>query len=313
MDHLYLLSWESVILALNNNSKSTISFRTTKISEHEGKVKTWGCRGSIAISSPECQKYGGNTTCFEIKSDCIPEGTKLMIDAGTGFVQAGHSYLPELKNGNLRYVLLFTHYHWDHIMGLTIAPPTFVDDIPMDMYGPQDEKVQLQDMISHLLQRPYFPVDSKKITHKVKFKSFLDFDVNVILCHQEGGFAVLKYDRYMKLKDGEKGLPINGTSYPIDECLLIKMAKTNHGNSTCITYRFEEKPTGKVFVLCTDHENTAGISADLKKHFENADLAIIDGQYDEAKIVSTQAEYEYLAWTITAAALFGIIIHQASR
>jgi hypothetical protein len=45
----------------------------------------------------------------------------------------------------------------------------------------------------------------------------------------------------------------------------------------------------------------------------NVDLDTIDGQYDEAKIVSTQAEYEYLAWTITAAALFGIIIHQASR
>lgn len=49
----------------------------------------------------------------------------------------------------------------------------------------------------------------------------------------------------------------------------------------------------------------------LKNH--NINLDTIDGQYDEAKIVSTQAEYEYLAWTITATALFGIIIHQASR
>lgn len=254
------------------------------------KVKVWGCRGSIAISSPDCAKYGGNTTCFEIQSDCIPKSSKLMIDAGTGFVPAGYNYLPQIKDG-LNYQLFFTHYHWDHIMGLTLAPPTFVDEIPINLYGPQDENVEVEDMLAYLLQRPYFPVDSKRITHRMNFRSFLDLDVHVILVHPEGGFDVMEIDKYRRQLEDDKGLLINSRYFRKEECLIIKMAKANHANTTCISYRFEENPSGKVFVLLTDHEDTAGISKDLKDHLKGADLAVIDAQYDARKYQTTTANF----------------------
>ena len=101
------------------------------------KIKAWGTRGSIAISNAASIKTGGNTTCFEIDSVCLPAGTHLMLDAGTGLVPAGLTYMPEIGKG-LNYVIMFTHWHYDHIMGMTLAPPTFIDTVPMTIYGPVD-------------------------------------------------------------------------------------------------------------------------------------------------------------------------------
>ncbi|PCJ16736.1 MAG: hypothetical protein COB02_15300 [Candidatus Cloacimonadota bacterium] len=254
------------------------------------KIKTWGCRGSIAINNPDSKTYGGNTTCFEVISDCIPKGTKLMIDAGTGFVPAGRHYLEEPVK-NLNYVMMFTHYHWDHVLGLTLAPPTFIDHIPMAFYGPKDGDKGLSEMMDHVFQQPYFPVDAKRIRHKVTFSTFTNFDVEVVVVHPEGGFTQLNLDEYRRILNGNKQFLMREKSYNIDECLIITMTTTNHGNSTCISYRFEERTSSKVFVLLTDHEDTAGISMDIKKHLKDVDLAIIDGQYDEFKYQTQTANF----------------------
>jgi len=128
------------------------------------KVKTWGSRGSIAVSSEDNIRAGGNTTCYEVKSECLPVGMHLMLDAGTGFVPAGWNYLSELEEGNLHYAILFTHWHYDHIVGLTLAPPTFIDSVPMTLFGPIDEGEGPEEMVKHLFKRPYFPVDAKRIS-----------------------------------------------------------------------------------------------------------------------------------------------------
>ena len=75
------------------------------------EIKSWGTRGSIAISNANSVGHGGNTTCFEIKSVCVPENTKLMIDAGTGLMPATYHYLDEFNNGNkLSYIINIKGY-----------------------------------------------------------------------------------------------------------------------------------------------------------------------------------------------------------
>ncbi len=250
------------------------------------KIKAWGTRGSISISNSDSISTGGNTTCYEVFSECLPAGTKLIIDSGTGFVPAGFQYLPEMGHG-LNYVLLFTHYHWDHILGLTIAPPTFIDQIPMVLYGPRDEGgYGPREMIQYIFKRPFFPVDAKRISYKMKFHVLEDFDVHVMVVHPKGGFAVFNLERFNMLMSTGKQLPIGGKKYEISACMIIRMAKANHGNASCISYRFEEMPTGKVFVFCTDHEDSVGVSIDLRKHFANADLLIIDAQYNHVKYIN---------------------------
>ncbi|RMH73375.1 MAG: MBL fold metallo-hydrolase [Gemmatimonadetes bacterium] len=249
------------------------------------KVKVWGARGSISISNANSIRAGGNTTCYEVISECLPPGTKLMIDSGTGFVPAGWHYLSEMGQG-LKYVLLYTHYHWDHVLGLTLAPPTFIDQIPMELYGPRDEGYGPKEVVQYIFKRPFFPVDAKRVTYKMKFHTIDDFDVHIMVVHPKGGFAVLNLDQFNMLLSAKKQIPLRRKKYDISECMIIRMAKANHGNATCISYRFEEIPTGKVFVFCSDHEDTVGVSLELRRHFSNADLLVIDAQYDQQKYIN---------------------------
>lgn len=253
------------------------------------KVIPWGTRGSIAISNKDSVAAGGNTTCFEIVSECLPANDKLMVDAGTGLVPAAQKYLGDFINGNsLSYTIFFTHYHYDHILGLTLAPPTFINQIPMRLFGPVDEGISAKDMVEVIFKRPFFPVDDKYFRHKIKFKALVDYDVHVVAVHPNGGYVTYSLDKYNAFLKADKHLPMGqGKTYPVSECMIITMAKTNHGNANCISYRFEEKPTGKVLVICTDHEDMAGISMDFRRHLSGADLLIIDAQYSQAKYVCT--------------------------
>lgn len=47
------------------------------------KVKFWGVRGSVPCPGPDTVRYGGNTSCLEIR---FPEldNRLLIIDAGSG-------------------------------------------------------------------------------------------------------------------------------------------------------------------------------------------------------------------------------------
>jgi ribonuclease BN (tRNA processing enzyme) len=92
------------------------------------------------------------------------------------------------------------------------------------------------------------------------------------------------------IKDN-KQIPVNGKKYALKECMVIRMAKANHGNSNCISYRFEEMPTGKTFVFCTDHEDMTGIPSDFNKHLSDADLLIIDAQYNDEKYMKQTAGF----------------------
>lgn len=255
------------------------------------KVIAFGTRGSIAISNSQSAATGGNTTCFEVVSECLPPGMHLAIDAGTGFVPMGWKYLSEMANG-LKYLLLFTHYHWDHILGLTLSPPTFIDSIPMTLVGPVDASKGPEDMVKHLFQRPYFPVDARQIAHKMTYKPLEDFEVTVMAIHPAGGLEVFRRDRYMELIANKRQLPFGrGKSFPMDECLIITMQPAFHSNARCISYRFDERPSGKVFVLLTDHEDQASVPVALRNHLKGADLLIVDTQYDAVTYAKTTGGY----------------------
>lgn len=254
------------------------------------RVKAWGCRGSIATSGEGFLRHGGNTTCFEILSECIPPQVKLFVDGGTGFVQAGHSYLSEVKNG-LEFVMLFTHYHYDHVLGLTLSPPTFFPSVKMTFAGPRDAGLNPKDIISRTFQRPFFPVDAKSIMQKMAFKTLEGFDVMVIVCHPVGGYQMFDLDDFRRLDTSNGQIRLNHRTYDIRECLVVRMHRANHTDATCITYRFEERTTGKILVICTDHEDLSEIPASLLAHFRKADLLVIDGQYDRTRYETQTAGY----------------------
>ena len=83
------------------------------------QIKCWGSRGSIPVSGKEYVKYGGDTTCIEIRTD---SGDIIIVDAGTGIRRLGNALIEQKLNS---FNFLFTHSHWDHIIGFPAFKPLF--------------------------------------------------------------------------------------------------------------------------------------------------------------------------------------------
>src|SRR5579864_2071899 len=92
------------------------NIRTTRTME----ARVWGCRGSVAAPGPDTIKYGGNTSCVEVR---LESGQAIVLDAGTGMrplVVAMQSDLPPEIH------IMLTHLHLDHLQGLGFFRPLFV-------------------------------------------------------------------------------------------------------------------------------------------------------------------------------------------
>ena len=101
-------------------------------------VKIWGCRGSVATPSPETAKYGGNTSCVEVRLD---DATALILDAGTGIRPLG---LDLVRRGTRNIHLLLTHLHLDHLEGLRFFAPLWDDEVTVDIWGPPSPVISLR-------------------------------------------------------------------------------------------------------------------------------------------------------------------------
>ena len=244
------------------------------------KVIFYGTRGSIPVSGPDKVKYGGNTTSIQIESECLPKDWALVIDSGSGFVPLANDCL---KKGIKNIVMFFTHYHHDHTMGLTLAPVTFMKSIRIQAYGPEEHGIGPSKMMENLFRPPYFPVDFREIKSHIHCKG-IDFpNSRIFLIHPLGGLKYFTFDQFEKFENEGKMIPFDkGQRYSLGECLIIKMHKSNHPERT-ISFRLEERPTGKVFVFLTDHENQDGKPRRFMQHVHGADLLVMDSQYDRKK------------------------------
>lgn len=120
------------------------------------KITCWGARGSIPVSGKEYAKYGGDTTCLEIRSKA---GDILIIDAGTGIRRLGNKLLTGESNLNI----LFTHAHWDHLMGFPFFKPIYSKKTSIKMYGCAYTQQSIEKVLSKSMIAPYFPVDFSQL------------------------------------------------------------------------------------------------------------------------------------------------------
>jgi phosphoribosyl 1,2-cyclic phosphodiesterase len=261
------------------------------------KITMYGTRGSSPVADDNKRRYGGNTTCVAVESSCLPSNMALNIDGGSGFLPYGNKLAAHVASQKLLgkfepidLVCLLTHYHWDHIQGLPLAAPTFMrNDFNIDLYGPLDYEVGPRGMMESLMRRPFFPVNFAQVSSHFDFHPLVTPSDNVIVFHPRGGQAVISLSTLYSAEAvvaGRRGsVPISfgvRGSYFINECLVVKMVRCNHPEQT-ISYRFEERPTGRICVFMTDQEVTAAISSDLKKHVTGAHLLIQDAQYPEER------------------------------
>ena len=118
-------------------------------------VRFWGTRGSIAAPGRSTVRYGGNTSCLEVRYG----KESLILDGGTGIRLFGQA-----RNGsvdrNIR--ILVTHTHMDHIAGLPFFGPALKNGQPLDIYGPPGLKKALQNLF------PFPVLTSHKRIHEIR-------------------------------------------------------------------------------------------------------------------------------------------------
>jgi len=217
-------------------------------------IRFWGARGSIPVSGKEYLKYGGNTTCVEIETK---NKKTIIIDSGTGIRKLGNKLVKENKK---KYNIIFTHSHWDHILGFPFFKPLYIKGTEIEMYGCPFSQESIKKIISGMMNPPYFPVDFSRVKSKISYSNY---------CEKE---------------------------FEIDS-VRIKPILLSHPNQG-MGYKFSED--GKSFVFLTDNELTYKHSGglefnDYRIFCENADLLVHDSEYtsEEYKFTKTWGHSVY--------------------
>ncbi len=133
------------------------------------KFKFWGVRGSIPTPGPGTVKYGGNTTCIEVRN---ADNELLILDAGTGIFALAQTLMAQSP---VVAHILITHTHWDHIQGLPFFLPLLVAQNEIHIYGGLDPVTQqgIERALTVQLQYSYFPISESQLKAQVHYHTLI--------------------------------------------------------------------------------------------------------------------------------------------
>lgn len=122
------------------------------------EISVWGVRGSAPVPSKEFMEYGGNTSCFSVKR----ENHVIIFDTGTGLTVLGKELI---KQKIMRFDILLSHLHIDHLLGLFSFQPLFYSGTEMHLYG----RIGLEKDIKQFLSPPWYPLGVEDFAAKIYF------------------------------------------------------------------------------------------------------------------------------------------------
>lgn len=131
------------------------------------KIRFWGVRGSIAAPGKSTLRYGGNTTCIEVRGD---DGTLVILDAGTGIFPLSQALLKQMP---VQANIFITHTHWDHIQGLPFFTPLYIPGNSVRIYGAHDIVTGrgIEQVIDVQLQYSYFPIREAEMRANIDYQA----------------------------------------------------------------------------------------------------------------------------------------------
>ena len=126
------------------------------------RVTFHGVRGSVPAPGPQTSRYGGNTSCVEVR---LSDDSTLALDAGTGLRELGKKLVLEGRTSPVH--LFLSHTHWDHVMGLPFFAPLYDKNNHLLVYPLANEAQERFQR--NIFDDIHFPVSVNDIPSKVEF------------------------------------------------------------------------------------------------------------------------------------------------
>ena len=126
-------------------------------------IRCYGARGSIPVSGKRYLKYGGDTTCLEIRSK---NDEIIIVDAGSGIRRLGNKLLDEQR---YKYNIIFTHSHMDHILGFPFFKPIYVEKATINIMGCPTTQGNISKLLSKAMDAPFFPIQFEQLKAKINY------------------------------------------------------------------------------------------------------------------------------------------------
>jgi len=120
------------------------------------RIKFWGVRGSTPTPAAENFRYGGNTSCVEVRS---AKGEIIIFDCGTGFRSLGKQLLREFGHRSLQAYIFLSHYHWDHIQGIPFFEPLYNPENYFYFHSFPGHRCTVEKALEEQMSDPYFPIN----------------------------------------------------------------------------------------------------------------------------------------------------------
>ncbi len=209
-------------------------------------VKFWGVRGSYPASGKNTVRFGGNTSCVEVRA-----GKHIIIlDAGTGLIPLGQELA---RTKQLNATILLSHLHHDHTQGFPFFVPAYIPGAQLHIFGPTTAAETLD-----LNQSPRtFPIGLNDMNAAKDIRSLRETDI-------------LTFD--------STGVRINASSSD-PETVTVKIYRSHAHPGGVHVYRIDYR--GRSLVYATDTEGYVGGDRKLAAFACGADLLIHDAQYNE--------------------------------
>lgn len=138
------------------------------------KIRFWGCRGSFPTSEKNMMKYGGDTSCVEIRTH---DNNLIILDMGTGLKRLGNNIINDASYPK-NITIVLSHHHLDHLHGFLMFAPLFDSSYKINIYSRRSRNKGLEEVFNTFLQPEIWPVKLDDLQADI---SFIDLDENDIV------------------------------------------------------------------------------------------------------------------------------------
>lgn len=214
-------------------------------------IRFWGVRGSHPAPGKNTVRYGGNTSCVEVRAGMHV----IILDAGTGIIPLGQQLARERQSET---TLLLSHLHHDHTQGFPFFAPAYIPGTHLHIYGPGAAAETLERVLDTNQSAQTFPVSLNEMSAAKDIRSLKETDV---------------------LRLDSNGLTVNAASSSTLEAVTVKIHRSYAHPGSVYVYRIEYR--GRALVYATDTEGYVGVDKRLTAFARGADVLIHDAQYSE--------------------------------